>query len=1066
MDLNLDNYSEEECLQILGLGDYDELTSTDVLNACQRLIHRFTYQTPDEEIKQFFIQMRDRIFFTDEEEDEEGENERGEQVGDNKEEEEEEGFETMGQNQGQAPEQQQQQPKTITTTTNVEFAPGQINPTLRQTTSAILLIDSRYREDKNDPATNFTFTLSTPLKYVLSMKLYSCAIPYAWYTVDTAYGSNFILLRANSPGINNGNHDFKISIKSGNYTAAELITSINTSLQATMTEFDPSNTSSVTYSASEAIATINLNITKTFNELDYRILFGGLPTNNIASFLGITTSNNNNNQNKLISTLYGSRNVTLSNTAQRLTQYNITTGNNNFWIYITNDGAAVTDTTYDAVANLTIDLSYNISIPTGTYDINGIQTAINQAFQTIPALNTSQLTFENIQQQDTITTGLPTFDIYVTKLTAKSNYRTTLYFPPAATSDLASILTFTADKLYPIQYIYPSTSITSNRYVIFNNNDETDPQLNNIFYLNCIKPGFLKQKNNYTLTLNPSDAIGYTTSDLIAEFKAAFATINANTETANQMNGSNATVDSAGKMNLLINIQKTFTQKDYVLDIDGNTFFATNQWFSTPTISLSTGNPAVILTNTITPGNISSNDVSGVVLFYFTPISTDQIDPVINKIAIMVPGQDYTFAAFIAAINAAIATIGSALTGTTVQIVSINAQQIKLQLNININVSLTEKDYQLVFPSYLQDQTNLYNIIQFPQQSSITEDTPLVSINPIDSGTFDFDVANNNNTILLQAVTDGVSTTNGTHDILITIDPTNTYTQEGLINEIQRQMDQSPLLNGSKIFIKKLVVNETTFYYVYMSVVVNKIFTESDYSMVLYDPTIYIQCNAGSKKNTVVKKDTTLGWICGFRENSYLLSDYISSTRMATIRASAPVDVAGPSYLYIVLDDFTQNHMNNSVITVHGSDALFQMPSKSYGDFIYTCDPDTGEKTVTAGNSQNSARRLTQRQLYSLNSILNVRTNQLMETKEYSYATSTKDILAYVPIKSGMSGTNFVEYGGTLQAQTRSYFGPVNIVRINVKLVNSKGDIVNLNNVDWSFSVIVEMLYQNKFENK
>jgi hypothetical protein len=56
----------------------------------------------------------------------------------------------------------------------------------------------------------------------------------------------------------------------------------------------------------------------------------------------------------------------------------------------------------------------------------------------------------------------------------------------------------------------------------------------------------------------------------------------------------------------------------------------------------------------------------------------------------------------------------------------------------------------------------------------------------------------------------------------------------------------------------------------------------------------------------------------------------------------------------------------------------------------------------------------------------------------------------------------YVDYGGTLQNQERSYFGPVNISKLGIKLVSNRGDVIDLNGSNWSFSFMVEQLYQQK----
>ena len=74
-----------------------------------------------------------------------------------------------------------------------------------------------------------------------------------------------------------------------------------------------------------------------------------------------------------------------------------------------------------------------------------------------------------------------------------------------------------------------------------------------------------------------------------------------------------------------------------------------------------------------------------------------------------------------------------------------------------------------------------------------------------------------------------------------------------------------------------------------------------------------------------------------------------------------------------------------------------------------------------------------------------------------------KDVFAVIPIKTNAlnPGQVYTEFGGTLQNQERIYFGPVNISRMSVKLMTDRGDVVDLNNADWTFSLIAEQLYQS-----
>jgi len=106
---------------------------------------------------------------------------------------------------------------------------------------------------------------------------------------------------------------------------------------------------------------------------------------------------------------------------------------------------------------------------------------------------------------------------------------------------------------------------------------------------------------------------------------------------------------------------------------------------------------------------------------------------------------------------------------------------------------------------------------------------------------------------------------------------------------------------------------------------------------------------------------------------------------------------------------------------------------------------------------------LTENQLYAANII--AQDNFIRQTTRiYSDPPFVKDMFALIPIKvSGLQqGDVFTEYGGTLQDNDRKYFGPVNISKVSIKLLNDHGDVINLNGGNWSFSLVFEYLYNMK----
>jgi hypothetical protein len=68
------------------------------------------------------------------------------------------------------------------------------------------------------------------------------------------------------------------------------------------------------------------------------------------------------------------------------------------------------------------------------------------------------------------------------------------------------------------------------------------------------------------------------------------------------------------------------------------------------------------------------------------------------------------------------------------------------------------------------------------------------------------------------------------------------------------------------------------------------------------------------------------------------------------------------------------------------------------------------------------------------------------------------NILAVIPLSSGLFATTF-DNNSNFIFKKRDYFGPVDISRISVKLTNQRGNIVNLHQTDFNFSLQVKTIY-------
>jgi hypothetical protein len=246
--------------------------------------------------------------------------------------------------------------------------------------------------------------------------------------------------------------------------------------------------------------------------------------------------------------------------------------------------------------------------------------------------------------------------------------------------------------------------------------------------------------------------------------------------------------------------------------------------------------------------------------------------------------------------------------------------------------------------------------------------------------------------------------------------------------------------------------------------------------ILFYDSTAQFSCGS-SKCNATNVINQTLGWIMGYRL-PYVYVDASGNT------ASTLLELYGPKYLVIALDDYNQNRINNGLITIAETSKNMKLPTYYNSSIPYVCTsaPSVTPLTSTGGNiytpSQgllfaeksdinykqipqvlpSAPRILTNAQIYTINEIIK---NNEKNTNYRSKAPTTSDTFALLPIKHGdSSGGMVVEFSGALKDNKRIYFGPVDIERLHVQLYDDKGNILNLNGSDWSMTIIVDILYQ------
>ena len=317
-------------------------------------------------------------------------------------------------------------------------------------------------------------------------------------------------------------------------------------------------------------------------------------------------------------------------------------------------------------------------------------------------------------------------------------------------------------------------------------------------------------------------------------------------------------------------------------------------------------------------------------------------------------------------------------------------------------------------------------------------------------------LTNTNNTIIVTPISSGVTSTSNDNGISIIL-ANREYTRDQLISAINTAFGTVATPTNSQFIASgsQMSVISNAGEYVKLRLNVNKTYTSSDYKLVFYDPFSFVQCFTGASSVRNTTWDSTLGWILGFRANTeYQLSE------SSTITGDNVVSINIYNYFMIVLDDYNHNHMNDGIVTTTQKDTDIDVPSYANRS-TYKCDPITGN-VIASSISVNGSSNLTQKQTYAIQENINQK-RTATASKKYSPGPFTKNVFALIPLKIASLNNNsiYVEQGTALQDQERRYFGPVNLQRMTVKLVNDKGETVDLNGANWSFSFMCEQLYQS-----
>lgn len=195
--------------------------------------------------------------------------------------------------------------------------------------------------------------------------------------------------------------------------------------------------------------------------------------------------------------------------------------------------------------------------------------------------------------------------------------------------------------------------------------------------------------------------------------------------------------------------------------------------------------------------------------------------------------------------------------------------------------------------------------------------------------------------------------------------------------------------------------------------------------------------------------NSTLGWLLGFRTTPDSVTGDVNLTinPNQTIPADVPPNVNGPSYFYLSLEDYSNQRLTNGLYNITNTKNFSTI---TIPDYYKTIDVACRLREGT----------LTQAQLYTINAVVSsssVNNNVAGYNNKLAGPTSGSTF-AVIPLNeiNAIRPNPYVKFGADVAIYKRRYLAPTTLERVTVSLTDDKGNLVDLYDNDWSFSLLVE----------
>ena len=237
--------------------------------------------------------------------------------------------------------------------------------------------------------------------------------------------------------------------------------------------------------------------------------------------------------------------------------------------------------------------------------------------------------------------------------------------------------------------------------------------------------------------------------------------------------------------------------------------------------------------------------------------------------------------------------------------------------------------------------------------------------------------------------------------------------------------------------------------------------TGSDQTLTFYD---FLNENAQFSNNKTTNKynidsqskiNNNLGWILGFRDISGTNIEYTLAAN-GNITSKGLCYIPYTKYFIVVLDDLNKNQTNKGLVQISNRKEIVNKEK-------YFKNTDNSLNCLTSSNFNtyidSNGRSLTKNQLYSILQVNNEK-NKLNENNSKLDGNLINNVFAVIPFESKSLVWGQLNYISDKSRYKRIYKGPVDIKNMNIKLLDDKGNLLDLNGGEWSMNLISTHLYK------